>query len=74
MIGKLARRTGAEVDARARQLIQAQPRLKHSITLDNGTEFHAYKKLEATLPTECYFATPHHSRERGTHENTNAFI
>lgn len=41
MIGKLARRTGAEVDARARQLIQAQPRLKHSITLDNGTEFYA---------------------------------
>ena len=41
MIGKLARRTGAEVNARARQLIQAQPRLKHSITLDNGTEFYA---------------------------------
>ena len=59
---------------RARQLIQAQPRLKHSITLDNGTEFHAYKKLEATLPTECYFAAPHHSRERGTHETTNRLI
>ena len=74
MIGKLARRTGAEVDARAQQLIQAQPRLKHSITLDNGTQFHAKKKLEATRPTECYFATPHHSWERGTHENTNGLI
>ena len=41
MIGKPARRTGAEVDARARQLIQAQPRLGHTITLDSGTEFHA---------------------------------
>ena len=74
MIGKLARRTGAGVNARARQLIQAQPRLKHSTTLDNGAEFHAYKKLEAILPSECYFATPHHSWERGTHENTNRLI
>ena len=74
LIGKLARRTGAEVNARARQLIRAQPRPVHTITVDNGTEFHAYKKLEATLATRFYFATPHHSWERGTNENTNGLI
>ena len=73
-IGKLARRTAAEVNVRARQLITAQPRPVRTITLDNGTEFHAYKALEATVATRCYFATPHHSWERGTNENTNGLI
>ena len=74
MIGKLARRTGAEVNTRARPLIRAQPRPMHTITVDHGTEFHAYKKLEASLPIHFYFATPHHSWERGTNENTNGLI
>lgn len=74
LIGKLARRTGREVNARARRLIRAQAQPVHTITVDNGTEFHAYKKLEATLPIQFYFATPHHSWERGTNENTNGLI
>ena len=73
-IGKLARRTGADVNARARQLIRAQPRSVRTITVDNGTEFHAYAALEKTIPTRFYFATPHHSWERGTNENTNGLI
>ena len=74
LIGKLARRTGAEVNARARQLIRAQPHPVHTITFDNGTEFHGYQQLEATLDTICYFATSRHSWERGTNENTNGLI
>lgn len=74
MIGKLARRTGVYFNARARQLIRAQPRPVHTITADNGTDFRAYKQLEATLDTRFYFATPHHSWERGTNENTNGLI
>ena len=74
MIGKLARRTSAEFNARARAMIRAQRRPVHTITADNGTEFHGYKQLEATLPTRFYFATPHHSWERGTNENTNGLI
>jgi IS30 family transposase len=41
-LGKLRRRTGAEVNRRARQLIQAQPHPVRTITVDNGTEFHSY--------------------------------
>ena len=74
LIGKLARRTGAEVNARARQVIHAPPHPVHTITFDNGTAFHGYKELEATLDTICYFATPPHSWERGTNENTNGLI
>ena len=73
-IGLLARRAAPEVNARLRQLIAAQPRPVRTITLDNGTEFHSYKALEATVEARCYFATPHHAWERGTNENTNGLI
>jgi IS30 family transposase len=57
-----------------RQLIDAQPRPVRTLTLDNGTEFHSYKQLEAVVATKCYFATPHHSWERGSNENANGLI
>ena len=74
VIGKLAARTTAEVNRRARRLIRAQPHAVRTITADNGTEFHSYAALERTLPTRFYFATPHHAWERGTNENTNGLI
>lgn len=73
-IGLLAQRTAANTNARLRQLIEAQPRPVRTLTLDNGTEFHSYKKLEATVATKCYFATPHHSWERGSNENANGLF
>ena len=73
-LGKLRRRTGAEVNRRARQLIQAQPHPVRTITVDNGTEFHSYAALERIVPARFYFATPHHAWERGTNENTNGLL
>jgi IS30 family transposase len=49
-------------------------RSRLSITLDNGTEFHDYKSVEQQLGVKFYFATPYHSWERGTNENTNGLI
>jgi IS30 family transposase len=45
-----------------------------TITADNGTEFHSYKDVEGATGVPFYFATPHHSWERGTNENTNGLI
>lgn len=73
-VGKLQQRTAPFVNARARQLIDAQPRPVRTITVDNGTEFHSYAELETRVPTRFYFATPHHSWERGTNENTNGLL
>ena len=73
-IGKVARRAGGEVNARLHRLIKRQPRRVRTITVDNGTEFHSYKALEQRVDTRFYFATPHHSWERGTNENTNGLI
>jgi len=74
VVGKLARRTGALVNARAQRLIASQPRAVRTITVDNGTEFHSYAALERRIATRVYFATPHHAWERGTNENTNGLL
>ncbi len=73
-IGQLDSRQTPATNARLRQLIDAQPRPVRTLTLDNGTEFHGYEKLEAVVDTKCYFATPHHSWERGSNENANGLI
>lgn len=73
-IGQLDSRQAADVTARMQQLIEAQPRPVRTLTLDNGTEFHSYKQLEAVTSTTCYFATPHHSWERGSNENLNGLV
>jgi transposase, IS30 family len=39
-----------------------------------GTEFHDYESIERATQVPFYFATPHHSWERGTNENTNGLI
>jgi IS30 family transposase len=55
-------------------LLRQQPHLVHTLTTDNGTEFHGYAALEARTTARVYFATPHHAWERGTNENTNGLV
>ena len=74
MIGKLRAHTVAELNRAAIHLIASAPLPVLTITADNGTEFHGYKDLEAATGSLFYFATPHHSWERGTSENTNGLI
>jgi transposase, IS30 family len=74
MIGKLHSRTTKAVNRRAAALIRNAQRRTRTLTFDNGTEFHGYKKLEKATGATVYFAAPHHSWERGTSENTNGLI
>jgi IS30 family transposase len=73
-IGKLEKRTTEALNKRAVSLIRAQERAVHTVTADNGTEFHGYKSIEKATGVAFYFATPHHAWERGTNENTNGLI
>ena len=45
-----------------------------TISLDNGSEFAEFKKLEEELDAEVYFAEPHKPWQRGTNENTNDLL
>jgi IS30 family transposase len=74
VMGKLTRHCAADAVARCIGLIERESGRVATITADNGTEFHSYKQIEAATGVEFYFATPHHSWERGTNENTNGLI
>jgi transposase, IS30 family len=74
VLGQLPARTVVAVNRRAIALLRQQPHPVHTLTCDNGTEFHGYRHLEAATNVCCYFATPHHAWERGTNENTNGLI
>jgi IS30 family transposase len=74
VMGKLARHCATDATIRCIELIERQGGRVATITADNGTEFHSYKEIEAATGIEFYFATPHHSWERGTNENTNGLI
>ncbi len=74
LIAKLPARNAAAVNHSLLQIISEQPHLFRTITVDNGTEFHAYEQIERLTGVRFYFATPYHSWERGTNENTNGLI
>ena len=74
LVGKLRSRSVAAVNRRVIQLIRSHRHLFKSITVDNGTAFHGYRDIERATGTTFYFATPYHSWERGTNENTNGLI
>ncbi len=66
--------TAAETNRALLGLMARHPGRMRTITADNGTEFHWYGQVEAVSRVKFYFATPHHSWERGTNENTNGLI
>jgi IS30 family transposase len=74
LIAKLADHTKTELNRHVIRLIREQRRLFKTITVDNGTEFHGYEEIERATGVTTYFATPYHSWERGTNENTNGLI
>jgi transposase, IS30 family len=74
VLGKLARHCAADATACCIALIERHPERVLTITADNGTEFHNYAEIEAATGALFYFATPHHSWERGTNENTNGLV
>lgn len=73
-MAKLSNRTAKNTLKALSAIISKEPYLFKTITFDNGTEFHSYKKLEDQFPVICYFANPHHPWERGSNENLNGLL
>ena len=74
IIGKLKDRTKDALNQCVIPIIDAFGYHIKTITADNGTEFHGYQEIEHATGVPFFFATPHHSWERGTNENTNGLI
>jgi IS30 family transposase len=78
LIGKLPNLSAVALNRRLLTMIRRFERTHgqsfKTVTADNGTEFHSYPAIERKAGLEFYFATPYHSWERGTSENTNGLI
>jgi transposase, IS30 family len=78
LIGKVPNLSAAALNQRLLRMIRSFEHAHglsfESITADNGTEFHSYEQVEQRTGLAFYFATPYHSWERGTNENTNGLI
>ena len=74
IIKKLKARSMAEATQALTRAIRHCAAPFKSVTLDNGTEFHDYETVEKRTGVPFYFATPYHSWERGTNENTNGLV
>ena len=55
-------------------LSRVPPKLRRTITLDNGPENSAHSKVDKALGIDSYFCHPYCASERGTVENRNGFI
>jgi IS30 family transposase len=71
LVGKLADRTAEGLSRRAVSLMGRHGPRFETVTADNGTEFHDYKRIEKRTKAPFYFARPYHSWERGSKENAN---
>ena len=71
-IGLLMKRSAEDTKKVIEKLLCGLP--VKSVSLDNGSEFSEFRKLEESLSTLVYFAEPHKPWQRGTNENTNDII
>ena len=71
-MGLLANRTAEGTRKVIEKLLCGLP--VKSVSLDNGSEFSEFRKLEESLSTLVYFAEPHKPWQRGTNENTNDIV
>jgi IS30 family transposase len=74
LIGKLQDRTARSLSRRAVSLMRRRGTRFETVTADNGTEFHDYKRIEGRTGAAFYFARPYHLWERGSNENANGLI
>ncbi|MEQ1513095.1 MAG: IS30 family transposase [Lysobacteraceae bacterium] len=74
LVQKVADRTVKSVNRALIRAIRRSPLPVLTITADNGTEFHGYRKVEVATGVTIYFARPYQPWERGTNENTNGLL
>jgi hypothetical protein len=74
LIGKLRNKSTHALNKNTVRPINRDRRNVKTITADNGTEFHQYKRIEDCCSVKFYFANPYHSWECGSNENVSGVI
>lgn len=60
--------------AKERAFRSIPPKLRQTLTVDNGKEFACHEQLSERLQLPIYFAHAYSSNERATNENTNGLL
>lgn len=73
--GKLANKTSDTFMSVSIALFEGfNPKHIKTFTVDNGSEFARFKKLEQATDSKVYFADPYSPWQRGLNENTNGLL
>jgi IS30 family transposase len=68
---KTAKATRKAVVAR---LETVDPKIRRTLTMDNGTENAAHEDITAAIGIKCFFTHPYSAWERGTNEHVNGLV
>jgi IS30 family transposase len=75
LLGKVPTLQAATVRQIAAELYRTTPpKLRKTLTLDNGKEFAEHERLTEEAALKIYFAKPYCAWQRGTNENTNGLV
>ncbi len=75
LLGKVPTLQAATVRQTAAELYRTTPpKLRKTLTLDNGKEFAEHERLTEEAALKIYFAKPYCAWQRGTNENTNGLV
>jgi len=72
---KLEDKKATTLSERSSRIFRSIPRkVRKTLTVDNGSEFAQFKKLEETTGLDIYFAKPYAAWQRGANENANGLL
>jgi IS30 family transposase len=75
LAAKVDDKTAASFNAALTAQLEAVPvELRHTLTLDNGSEMARFKELEAVTGVCAYFCEPRSPWQRGANENCNGLL
>lgn len=72
---KLGDKKATTLSERCSRIFGSIPRkVRKTLTVDNGSEFAQFKKIEETTGLDVYFAKPYAAWQRGANENANGLL
>lgn len=75
LASKLKNKKAATLTGQGVKVFSIVPRrMRHTLTVDNGSEFAQFKKIEEKTGLTIYFADPYSAWQRGANENTNGLL